>query len=429
MLRLAVVVCLIALPLRAEPRTIAFAPTDQDFPNPERGWWLYAASDFAEASDADIAAVIAEGMTVVYGIVRLDAYRNSPLPPDLLTGLDENFARARQHGVKIILRFAYNYPDNSFDYESAEDAPLPQVLDHIEQLAPVIAANADTILVMQAGFIGAWGEGHSSSNGLDTPEAKAAIRDALYAAIPAAIPLQWRYPEDILSWTGDSRMGLHNDCFLSSPTDVGTYSEAPAARAAERAAMADLTDRHVFTGETCDADAESARLGCAAILAEGAEFHLTALNRHYYEAFHRSWRAEGCLHEVGLRMGYRLRLVDLRLDDEGALALRIANDGWARPVQPGSLLVTAYSDGRLLGQTRLDGSLDEIGAGETVTLSGTLAQAAAADRLCLAAPDRSPRLAGDPRQAIRFANADGPGQSWEPDRAAFCIALNWINAR
>jgi hypothetical protein len=222
MLRPAALITLLASPALAEPRVITFAPTDATLANPERGWWLFAASDFAGATDEDFALTAAEGVTVAYGIVRLDEYRDTDLPPGFMADLEESFALSRKHGLKIILRFAYNYPGSSFDYENAKDAPLPQVLRHIAQLAPAITANADTIVVLQAGFIGAWGEGHTSSNGLDTPKAKAAIRDALYAAVPDMMPLQWRYPPDILSWTGDTRMGFHNDCFLSSDTDVGT---------------------------------------------------------------------------------------------------------------------------------------------------------------------------------------------------------------
>jgi hypothetical protein len=220
MLRLAL--CLISFAATAAAETIHFTPTDADFANPERGWWLFAADDFAKATEEEIASVAAEEVTVAYGIVRLDAYRDKALPDRLLTDLDQRFAWSREHGIKIILRFAYNYPGSTFDYDNAKDAPLARVLGHIEQLAPVIIANTDTIVTLQAGFIGAWGEGHTSSNGLDTPEAKAAIRDALYAAVPDTIPLQWRYPPEILSWSGDTRMGFHNDCFLSSPTDVGT---------------------------------------------------------------------------------------------------------------------------------------------------------------------------------------------------------------
>ncbi len=420
MLRLAL--CLIWLASAAAAEVIRFAPSDADIPNPERGWWLFAADDFASATEDDIAGISAEGITVAYGIVRLDDYRDGPLPEGLMADLGDSFAMARKHGLKIILRFAYNYPGSSFDYETATDAALPVVLGHIEQLAPVLAANADTILVMQAGFIGAWGEAHTSSNGLDTPEAKAAIRDALYAAVPQGIPLQWRYPPDILSWKGDRRMGFHNDCFLSSSTDVGTYDEDPSRRTKQRAAMATLTDRSYFSGETCDADASAARYDCESILTEGADFHLSALNRDYYEAFHKAWKAEGCYADVSKRLGYRLRLVEAEVTGE-AFHLTIANDGWARPVQPRVVWLISFADGQQTGAVMLSGALVELGGGEEKSFSATLPALIGADRLCLAAPDLSPRLATVPSYALRFANSDGAGQAWDTGLSAYCFDL------
>jgi hypothetical protein len=409
------------LPVLADDRVIRFSPTDIDMANPERGWWLFVAEDFASATEAEIAATAAEGVTVAYGIVRLDDYRDSDLPLQLTEALDQRFAWARAHGLKIILRFAYNYPDSSSDYERAEDAPLPRVLDHIATLGPVIARNADTIVALQAGFIGAWGEAHTSSHGLDRPAAKAAIRDALYAAVPRSVPLQWRYPADVMSWAGDARMGFHNDCFLSSPTDVGTYDEDAGLRRPQRAAMMALTDNRFFSGETCDAEADAIRTDCEAILDEGAAFHLSALHRDYYRAFHRRWKAQGCYGEIGRRMGYRLRLVAAELDDSGRFRVQIANDGWARPVQPRQIILTTYKDGEVTGAAALSGRLDDLGAGVEMSFSANLPSIRTADLFCLAAPDGSARLRANPAYTIRFANAAADGQDWDAEKAAFCF--------
>ena len=78
--------------------------------------------------------------------------------------LNSIFADIREAGVKAIIRFAYNqgpYPD------SEPDASKAQILRHIEQLAPLLQNNADVIAWLEAGFIGAWGEWHTSTNGLD----------------------------------------------------------------------------------------------------------------------------------------------------------------------------------------------------------------------------------------------------------------------
>ena len=62
----------------------------------------------------------------------------------------------RAAGFKCILRFAYTKVQQATP--PYNDAPLSRVLMHIEQLRPVVQANEDVVLVLQAGFIGTWGE-------------------------------------------------------------------------------------------------------------------------------------------------------------------------------------------------------------------------------------------------------------------------------
>jgi hypothetical protein len=413
---LALILCCLGLTARAQ----TFAPSDEAFPNPLRGWWVYVADSILTATPGDYGYATDSGATLVYGLVRLDDYRDRDLTDAMLADLDRAFATARGAGVKLILRFAYNYPGNSWDYENAQDAPLDQVLRHIQQLTPLIVANQDTIAVWQAGFIGAWGEAHTSSNGLDSETGKLAIRDALLAAAPPGMDLQWRYPPDLIGW-GDlaGPMGFHNDCFLSSPTDVGSYAEDPALQASQRAAMQALTAATFHSGETCDADADMIRAGCADILREGPLYHVSALGLDYYTAFHDQWRAEGCLAQISARMGYRLWVQDAALQD-GGLTVTLRNDGWAALVDDRPAVLTAYAGGQPVLRMVSDQLLSGVAPGQGASLAFADPALAQADRLCLAAPDPSPRLADDPRAAIRFANADNADGAWDPGLAAFC---------
>jgi hypothetical protein len=140
----------------------------------------------------------------------------------------------REVGIKFIVRFSYN--DGTSAPNTQPDATLAQVLRHIEQLAPILEANKDVIAWFEAGFIGAWGEWHSSTNGLDSDANKAIIRDALLANFPADRFILFRYPGDFIGWhpqplteaqafsgTDQARAGHHNDCFLASDSDFGTY--------------------------------------------------------------------------------------------------------------------------------------------------------------------------------------------------------------
>lgn len=417
---LALVFTCLSGPALAQTPTVTFTGLATEVPNPERGWWTYAGGSFRDFTDARAAKIAKDGFRITLGVVRLDDYRDGPIPQSALTSLDKSFEHARKHGLKVIVRFAYNFPLNASD--PSADAPLNTVLGHIRQIGPIITANADTIVAMQAGFIGKWGELHSSTNDLTTPANKARIRDALYAALPKSLNLQWRYPADIISWTGDSRMGLHNDCFLSSDTDVGTYSGNAATRATQRTAMKALTGQTFFSGETCSAKLSEARLACSAILAEGAEFHVASLNRNYYTGFHDRWKSEGCFETVSRKQGYDLRLVDLTLSRRGGITLRIANDGWARPIQPRPVVISYYRGGTLVGSVSLKEKLNMALPAKVTPFTGTQPRLPrGVDRICISAPDSSMRLAKLPAYAIRFANGDRRGQSWNAGLSAFCF--------
>ena len=185
----------------AEPPLVTrtFSPSDAGLLNPERGFY-----DTIDLLSADpFSSTRAAGHT-----------------------------RARTAGIKVILRFQYN--DGPI---GAADASRTQILSHLAQLRPVLQANADVIAVMQAGLIGAWGEWHSSTNGLDETTQRSAILHGLLDALPTSRMVQVRTPNFVddlfpggaltsaLAFTGvdRARVGHHNDCFLASNNNFNTY--------------------------------------------------------------------------------------------------------------------------------------------------------------------------------------------------------------
>jgi Domain of unknown function (DUF4874)/Domain of unknown function (DUF4832) len=416
-------------PALAADRTVTFQAISGDVLNPERGFYRGYTSSFATTVDDEIASFRSEGSTLVYAPVRLDAYRASDLPDAFLKQLDAKFSLVRKNGLKVALRFAYNYPDNEFDYLNAKDASLAVVKRHIAQLAPTIARNRDVIAVLHTGFIGAWGEGHTSSNRLDTPANKRAVITELLAKMPKDLQILWRYPADLISWRSQklasvSRVGLHNDCFMSSPTDVGTYSETAAVRDVERRQSAAISKSTFYMGETCAAEPTEVRTDCASILREGKQFNVSSLNRDYYEAFIRSWKANGCYPTVERSLGYRLRITRAVLSSANVLSVTITNEGWARPLAPRRInLLWRSADGAAKTTKLGTSSVRALTPGSTITYRAQLSKNTGA--FCLAAPDLSASLAKDPRYAIRFANANASakGQSWNSRLGRFCFKM------
>ncbi|NTU56129.1 MAG: DUF4874 domain-containing protein, partial [Anaerolineales bacterium] len=162
-----------------EPATVphTFAPSDASLLNPERGFF----TPYELPGTPGFSPLRATGNTLVHLNIRLDDWRGTDIPQETLDGLDTNFSDIRDAGVKAIIRFAYNqgpYPD------SEPDASKSQILRHIEQLTPLLQKNTDVIAWVEAGFIGAWGEWHTSTNGLDNLTDKRDILNTLLAAIP-----------------------------------------------------------------------------------------------------------------------------------------------------------------------------------------------------------------------------------------------------
>lgn len=375
---------------------------------------------------------------MVFAKVKLDNFRTSDLSAEWLASMDKNFATVRAAGMKTTLLFSYDFS------EGGNDASAAQIKRHLEQLKPVLAANADVIPFMRAGFIGAWGEWHSSKSGnscgynagttpCDVADAnRLLIRDALYANIPSTTQIGFRYPPDLQKWypspAQQKRAGIHNDCFLAGPTDSGTY-ETEAARAYAKT----LTENAAFGGETCENAGTPVRNTCADILSEGAQYHVAWLNIDYAPSVINAWKAGGCFNEVSRSMGYRFQLDALKHAATAArgssaeVAIDLRNLGWARIFNARKLVVTLKHKTSAATITVAAGDLQSLAsqASTSSQISASIAIPADAEigsyDIYLSAPDVFSATAGDARFAVRFANSDNNalGQVWDNTNALF----------
>jgi len=392
--------------------TVSFSESEAELVNPERGF--YVGYDLRNAPSAS--GIRASGHSLAIAVVKLPDYRDRPLDQALLTSLANGFAQVRAAGIKLVLRFSYN---SAFD----ADAPKSVVLGHIEQLAPLLQENADVIAVMQAGFIGAWGEWHASTNGLDTPEAQAEILDALLTALPPSRGVQVRTPmakdtyvpggplEESEAYSGSprARLGHHNDCFLASSSDYGTY-DAPVDQ--WEAYVADDGLYTAIGGETCAI--YEPKTNCDAAVATMEAAHWSYLNREYHQGVLAGWVEQGCDGEIRRRLGYRLALERVAHTEQvapgGVLGLEIdlKNSGFAALYNRRPLEIV-LSNGTTRHVARLtDADARHIAAGTSATLTVRLRipadVAPGTWSLALRLPDEAPALTEDPRYAIQLAN-------------------------
>jgi hypothetical protein len=401
--------------------TVDFDATSEDFLNPERGY--YVTGDLVSGDDFEW--VRNTGHTLVMTIVRLDDYRDRPLDSALLSALRAGLDRVRAAGVKVILRFAYN------DDGDGLDASRDLVVKHIGQVAPIIRDNADVIAVVQAGFIGAWGEWHSSASGLDNDTDRGIILRALLDAVPPSRTVQVRTPmykeaifpggplDPIEAWSDAerARVGHHNDCFLASSDDYGTF-DTPIA---EWEDYVEKDGRFLpVGGETCHLYAP--KTDCAQALGFLADQHWSYLNEEYNQAVLDSWVEQGCADEISRRLGYRLSLVRATMSEAVApggvleVKLEIENQGFSAPfnARPVFLVLRRGTQRWKVQLAGRDARQLQPGLSVITARLRVPATAEPGDDYAFALwlPDEAPGLRSDPRYSIRLANPT----MWRPMR-------------
>ena len=398
---------------------ITYAASGEDFLNPERGFY----KDIDLLNQTNFPSIRAQGYSIGYSYIRLANYREQDLPDSVLQQLDAGLNRIRNAGMKVIPRFSY-----TSEYGGATDEPdasLARIQRHVQQIGPIFQKHADVILLVHAGFIGAWGEWHSSSNGLTSAENKAAIMRALLDNMPKNRAIQFRYPRDLLAnypnvlssanafnGSDQSRIAHHNDCFLADYHDSGTWipeSNAPALKTY-------IEQVSLYTpvgGETCSDGGAGARDDCVTAQNEMARYHWSYID----SATPSRWGNEGCRSNISRALGYRFRLIQASIPAQAApgqtfaIEIDLANDGYASPFNPRGVeiilrntatkavvtLPLSNDPRRWLGKQQ-----------QKVTLSGVLPStiAAGAYDVLLNLPDPAGALHDRPEYSIRLANAN-----------------------
>jgi hypothetical protein len=405
----------------AASHTVRFEPSDADLLNPERG--TYRTVNLHDPVDLD--AVRRRGHSLAFATIRLDPSSDA-LPTRMLASLHRALDEVRARRLKLILRFAYN--DGPV---GAPDAPEQRVLRHIGAIEPLLRQQADVIAVLQAGFIGAWGEWHGSTAGLDNNASRATVLRRLLAALPSDRMVQIRRPQFKAAILGSSapltasdafngrhraRVGHHNDCFLADATDMGTY---PVNAVAQWARYVAQETRFVpMGGETCRYNPD--RVRCSVATAELARLHYSYLNAEYHPRVIEHWRGpRGCWREIQRKLGYRLVLKwvsftsPARIGAPFTVRVSLVNVGYAAPFNPRPIFLVLDGAGQPPLQFHVPVDPRRWEPGPT-TFEQTFVLPAAMKpgryRLGLALPDPAPLLREIPEYAIRFANAG----TWDP---------------
>ena len=186
----------------------------------------------------------AYGVTLQQAYCYLTGFYDKPLTGGQLAYIQRSLDRMRQAGQKILLRFAYERNTSSDNGPTAA-----RILQHLDQLAPLLKKNSDIIYVLQAGMVGAWGEWHSSVHQTEKdPALLAEIVSRELEILPKDRMIQLRVMPKYKAWvmgkpvsdssirldarnafngTPVARLGFANDGTLANRSDGGTWPEPP----------------------------------------------------------------------------------------------------------------------------------------------------------------------------------------------------------
>ena len=407
-----------------------FKESKKSFANPERGF--DAGRNWMSASDAPLSrpfinAQRVQKRTVLYTGYYLTDFMESDISQEFLNLIDANMQVLREGGVKCVLRFAYK--TDMYETGHPWDAQPEWVHRHIEQLKPVLQRNSDVIMVLQAGFIGVWGEwaytdGFMSSP--KTPEDYKSRRDVMVALLDAlpknrtiavrtgrykmnmfldsyadSVTIQTAYNESDLS-----RICAHNDCFGADVSDRGTFTSMD-----ERQFWKNESRYLLMGGETCQL---SYHCSCKRTLEDCEAYHWTYTSGPAKVSDR--WKEEGCYDEIERRLGYRLVLTDLHYTPEAVpgqkyrLVLELKNSGFAAPMNPRDVeLVFVDGEGKRSVTHLMDVDPRYWFAGETITIDREIMipdDAAGDCAIYLNLPDPEFALRNNPLFSIRLANAE-----------------------
>lgn len=446
----------------------------EDFPNPERGFYRYTESrsgSYSTLKPEELKAYRSENRingagynvhsTLVFRYFVMSDFVESDLSEAFLDSITVDFRAARKGGVKLIPRFVYTTKANTGDCGSwicppYGDASKAVVLRHIEQLKPLLQEHSDVIAVLQIGFIGTWGEQYytdhfgdaSSYNGQGKLlnknwQDRNEVLQALLNSLPDTRMVQVRYPQqkqrfiygtdaptdlpsldDSEAYSGSdaARIGLHNDCFLSSYSDVGTYSDYGNDTSDSRIDTTNLkpylASDSRFTaigGETCRDDWSPFNKCEGNAVHEMERMHYSYLNAHYNnKAVNNHWVSGGCIDEIKRRLGYRFVLREAVLDNRTEaggvfnVALKMENVGFASPFNPrrAELILRNVDNGEVHAfELQADprfwfvGSID---VNENIQIAQDIPKGTY--DLLLNLPDPEPALINNPDFSIRLAN-------------------------
>lgn len=411
--------------------TVPYTASSAVFCNPERGIFTHQefhSGDNYALSDQLVNRCRQEGISIMFCGFVMEDYRNCMIPDSYLQRIRQNLATLRRGGMKAVVRFSYSFSESDKPW----DCPWALTKTHIAQLRPILRENADVICLLEAGFVGVWGEWYYTENynfeprSIDDYKPRREVLDALLEAMPADRFVAVRYPDAKLktlnityadtitaatAYDGStrSRLSFHNDGFLATSDDYGTFQNKQDARKywMQETRYVPMGGETAKLSTYCSVDNAAKQM---------ANYHWSYINKDYHLDVIKKWREEGLYNKMERLIGYRFSLTEgyyptaAQAGEPYALTLKIHNDGWAAPYNPYSMQIvwTSVDDPRrqYVLPVKQDIRLWQAGTDHSLILRMVLPADMPLGRYTvgLRIADTTPSLAGRPEYCIRLAN-------------------------
>lgn len=414
-----------------------YKSSSENFSNPERGfyeeWGPIGESTPVQLSEMQ--RIKNQNMAMVRIYYLISNFTNKPLSQPFLNRIAKDFQTARQAGIKIIPRFTYSWGGGG-----GPDAPRDIILSQLDQLKPILQANYDVIAYMEAGFVGNWGEWHSSTNNLLTSNSFNGITEdsrkiflKILSVLPKERMVAMRYPRykkqifnnnnaltaaEAYNGSDRARTGHHNDAFRGSLNDYGTYGPWDANSVEQEKGWVNLDTKYVLQGGEPAFSSDPPEFDdCPAALTDFARMHWSTMTGNHSDAnaVYQGWKDQGCMEEIKQRLGYRFRLINSSIPDRVkpagtfSMSFQVTNNGWASPYNPRNLEVVLRN--KNTGQKYYLPVAEAVrmwmpGETKTVNITGGIPSTMPSGeyQVLLNLSDPTPTLRNRPQYSIRLAN-------------------------
>ena len=442
--------------------------------NPERGMYRHNEYHFTGGSVNKTSVTCEDDMSLTLLIFYLEDFIASEnLSADALTNIRTILGNVRAQGKKAILRFAYNNEyhaktgvdpvtgkDIYEDVNPREPETLSYITNQIHDLAGVFEDYKDVIYLVQAGFLGTYGEWYYTTT-TGTPlfpmgwsvygssivdfDNRNTVLAKILTEVPNTIQVALRTPfykrfylspdsvdswSTISSWDGtddNSRLSFHNDAFLAGADDLGTFHYYAPSYSLDKDMWKSQCPKLAIGGEVafralykCDPAYYALEPALEAI----ADYNYSYLNdASGNNEIIQYWVSRDEYPIIRKAIGYRLVLNNLSITPAGTYAsgqsvnfsFKISNTGSASVIypRPCKLVLLHGSTPTVLKDLTADYDVRDItpGNNHTYSFDVTLPQnICEGDRLAIWMPDKTVSLQGRADYSIRFSNND---VSWD----------------